>query len=101
MATATTQKTNLRHLLEEQARDLYNAETKYSEFITRMKLSSDDKDLAEKFSHIRDGTTKNIAKLKEIHALTHPAERPRVRGYESDGAAQEALLDSLAADSDA
>lgn len=61
-----TQKTNLRHLLEEQARDLYNAETKYSEFITRMKLSSDDQDLAEKFSHIREGTAKNITKLKEI-----------------------------------
>jgi hypothetical protein len=43
----------------------------------------------------------SIAKLKEIHALTHPAERPRVRGYEPDEATQEALLDSLAADSDA
>jgi integrase/recombinase XerD len=26
----------------------------------------------------------SIAKLKEIHALTHPAERPQVRGYEAD-----------------
>jgi hypothetical protein len=43
----------------------------------------------------------SIAKLKEIHALTHPAERPRVRGYEPDEAAQETLLNSLAADSDA
>lgn len=43
----------------------------------------------------------SIAKLKEIHALTHPAERPRVRGYEPDEVTQNALLDSLAADSDA
>ena len=43
----------------------------------------------------------SIAKLKEIHALTHPAERPRVRGYEPDEATQETLLNSLAADSEA
>jgi integrase/recombinase XerD len=43
----------------------------------------------------------SIAKLKEIHALTHPAERPRVRGYEPDEATQNQLLDTLAADSDA
>lgn len=43
----------------------------------------------------------SIAKLKEIHALTHPAERPRVRGYEPDEATQNALLDTLATDSDA
>lgn len=69
MTTATPtqpKQTTLRHLLEEQARDLYNAETKYSEFITRMKLSSDDKDLAEKFGRVREGTSKNITVLKEI-----------------------------------
>jgi len=43
----------------------------------------------------------SIAKLKEIHALTHPAERARVRGYEPDEATQEAHIASLAADSDA
>ena len=45
----------------------------------------------------------SIVKLKEIHALTHPAERPRVRRYEADvtGDARAALLDSLPADSDA
>lgn len=43
----------------------------------------------------------SIAKLKEIHALTHPAERPRVRSYEPDEAERATLLDTLAADSDA
>jgi integrase/recombinase XerD len=42
----------------------------------------------------------SIAKLKEIHALTHPAERPRVRGYEPDETERATLLDTLAADSD-
>ena len=58
--------TNLRHLLEEQARDLYNAETKYAEFLTRMKLSSTNEDLAEKFQHVKEGTSKNIEILREI-----------------------------------
>jgi len=43
----------------------------------------------------------SIVKLKEIHVLTHAAKRPRVRGYEHDEAAQTALLDSLAGNSDA
>jgi len=42
-----------------------------------------------------------IAKLKEVHALTHPAERPRVRGYEPGDDERAALLDTLAADSEA
>jgi len=42
-----------------------------------------------------------IAKLKEVHALTHPAERPRVRGYEPGDGERAALLDTLAADSEA
>ena len=58
--------TNLRHLLEEQARDLYNAETKYSEFLTRMKLASTDEDLTNKFEHVKEGTSKNIELLREI-----------------------------------
>lgn len=58
--------TNLRHLLEEQARDLYNAETKYSEFLTRMSLASTDEDLASKFEHVKEGTSKNIELLREI-----------------------------------
>lgn len=69
MTTATTPQkklTNLRHLLEEQARDLYNAETKYSEFLTRMKLSSTDEDLAAKFEHVKEGTSKNIETLSSI-----------------------------------
>ena len=67
MTTATLSKpTNLRHLLEEQARDLYNAETKYAEFLTRMKLASDDKDLAEKFAHVKKGTASNIEKLRTV-----------------------------------
>lgn len=56
----------LRHLLEEQARDLYNAETRYAEFLTRAKLASDDQDLAEKFKHISKGTASNIEKLAKI-----------------------------------
>ena len=69
MSTATlTQKkqTNLRHLLEEQARDLYNAETKYAEFLTGMKLSSNDEDLGKKFAHVREGIASNLEKLKTI-----------------------------------
>ncbi|MBC7980209.1 MAG: DUF892 family protein [Armatimonadetes bacterium] len=58
--------TNLRHLLEEQARDLYNAETKYAEFLTTMSISSSDEDLTDKFNHVREGTAKNIEKLKTI-----------------------------------
>jgi integrase/recombinase XerD len=42
-----------------------------------------------------------ISKLKEVHALTHPAERPRVRGYEPGDDEREALLDTLAADFEA
>ena len=43
-----------------------------------------------------------IAKLKEVHALTHPAERPRERSCESDasGDDHQGLLASLAAKSD-
>ncbi len=66
MTTANKTQTNLRHLLEEQARDLYNAETKYSEFLTRMKLSSTDEDLASKFDHVKEGTTNNIETLRSI-----------------------------------
>ncbi len=58
--------TNLRHLLEEQARDLYNAETKYAEFLTRMKIASNDEDLEKKFAHVREGTASNLEKLKTI-----------------------------------
>ncbi|MFD2256320.1 DUF892 family protein [Luteolibacter algae] len=63
---STKQVYNLKHLLEEQARDLYNAETKYSEFLTSMQLSSKDEDLADKFAHVKEGTANNIQKLKSI-----------------------------------
>ena len=69
MTTATLPQktqTNLRHLLEEQARDLYNAETKYAEFLTRMRLSSTDSDLAKSFDHVKEATTKNIETLRSI-----------------------------------
>lgn len=69
MSTDTQQKkapTNLRHLLEEQARDLYNAETKYAEFLTRMKLSTDDRDLAEKFASVKEATAKNIETIRAV-----------------------------------
>lgn len=62
-AAPTSTKTNLRHLLEEQLRDLYNAETRYSEFLTKAKVGSHDKDLVEKFKHIAEGTRENISKL--------------------------------------
>ncbi len=69
METATltpTKHTNLRHLLEEQTRDLYNAETKYAEFLNRMKLASNDGDLEAKFAHVREATATNLEKLKTI-----------------------------------
>lgn len=69
MDTATltpTKHTNLRHLLEEQTRDLYNAETKYAEFLNRMKLASNDSDLEKKFAHVREATASNLEKLKTI-----------------------------------
>ncbi|WP_411827012.1 DUF892 family protein [Luteolibacter sp. AS25] len=69
MNTATlpkrTQK-NLRHLLEEQARDLYNAETKYSEFLNKAQLSSTDEDLVSKFQHVKEGTSHNVVTLEAI-----------------------------------
>ncbi len=58
--------TNLRHLLEEQIQDLYNAETRYADYLTRMSLSSKDEDLKGKFDHVKDGTADNIEKLISI-----------------------------------
>jgi ferritin-like metal-binding protein YciE len=58
--------TNLRHLLEEQIQDLYNAETRYADYLTRMSISSKDEDLRKKFEHVRDGTADNIEKLVSI-----------------------------------
>lgn len=65
-ATPEKTKTNLRHLLEEQTRDLFNAETKYAEFLTKARLSSDDKDLADKFKNVSECTNANIETLKRI-----------------------------------
>lgn len=65
-ATAERKQTNLLHLLEEQARDLYNAETKYADFLTRMRLSSADTDLGECFAKVKQTTAENIETLHSI-----------------------------------
>ena len=68
MSTTILEKkqTNLRHLLEEQARDLYNAETSYSEFLKRAQLSSTDADLAAKFVNVTEASAHNIVSLEAI-----------------------------------
>ncbi len=69
METATITKTapkNLRHLLEEQARDLYNAESRYSEFLGKIKLSTNDNDLTEKFEAVKAATLKNVETIKDL-----------------------------------
>ncbi|MFD2257136.1 DUF892 family protein [Luteolibacter algae] len=59
----------LRHLLQEQSRDLYDAEKAYSEFLGRMIRVANDERLKEEMELIATNVMENISDLEEICAM--------------------------------
>lgn len=58
----------LRDILQEQSRDLYDAETKYLFFLSELKNAAENKDLREEIATITSGSRKNIADLESVCA---------------------------------
>ncbi len=56
----------LRDLLEEQARDLYDAETEFSSFLSELGMAANSKGLHERVTRLRSDTLKNIADLEAV-----------------------------------